>query len=79
MGGVDDLRGIPVSARPQPRGRVLRWRREQLVAAGYDEISAHRLAADSMVDVHAMVARQERRLLPWIETTRKDRPRGGRE
>ena len=55
--------GIPPLPRPRPRGREVRWRREQLMAAGYDELSAHRMAADGMTDVHAMVVRKERCLL----------------
>lgn len=60
MNRSDAPRGIPSPARTQPGRRSLRWRREQLVVAGYDELSAHRLAADRLVDVHAMVVLKER-------------------
>ncbi len=36
-------------------GRTVRWRRRQLLAAGYDELAARRLAADPDADIHALV------------------------
>ncbi|MDQ2660319.1 MAG: hypothetical protein M3Y52_00420 [Actinomycetota bacterium] len=59
MTSSDELRGIPMPARTQPRGRPLRWRRAQLMAAGFDEFTAHRLASNAMVDVHATIVTQE--------------------
>lgn len=53
-------RGIPTPGRIQPLGRSLRWRREQLMAAGLDEFSAHRLASNGMVDVHEVIVARER-------------------
>lgn len=53
--GPQPARGIPRPRRPRPRGRDLRWRREQLMAAGWDELTAHRLASDPSVDVHAIL------------------------
>jgi hypothetical protein len=37
----------------------VRWRRAQLVLAGYDELSAHRAAADPLIDIHAKITDQE--------------------
>lgn len=48
-------RGIPSLARPPLQGRLLRWRREQFIAAGYDEPSAHRMAVDRTADTHTVV------------------------
>jgi hypothetical protein len=59
---MDDLassKGIPAMAPPRPEGAILRWRRAQLVVAGYDELSAHRAAADPQVDIHAKITEQE--------------------
>lgn len=36
-----------------------RWRRRQLVAAGLDELSAQRLAADPAADLHARLSQIE--------------------
>ncbi|MEO8906824.1 MAG: RNA polymerase sigma factor [Microbacteriaceae bacterium] len=49
-------RCIASLARPQLPGRLLRLRREQLIAAGYDELSAHRMATERMAYVRTMVA-----------------------
>ena len=54
------IRGIPPPERSQPRGRSLRWRREQLMTAGFDELTAHRLASDAAIDVHAVIVSRER-------------------
>lgn len=43
----------------RPDRRLLRWRRAQLVAAGLDELSAHRVAADPDADIHATLADHE--------------------
>lgn len=52
----DRLHGVPVTKNvtavpQQPPWR--RWRRHQLVAAGFDEVTAERLATDERVDLHA--------------------------
>jgi hypothetical protein len=60
MTGSDAVRGIPTPERTQPRGRSLRWRRDQLLAAGLDEFSAHRLASNALVDIHAVIVSRER-------------------
>jgi hypothetical protein len=52
-------KGIPARAPPRPEGAILRWRRAQLVGAGYDELSAHRAAVDPRVDIHAKITDQE--------------------
>jgi hypothetical protein len=57
------LRGIPVTPSRQDRA-VRRWRRAQLVAAGYDEVSAQRLASRGGLDLHALLDRREQRLSP---------------
>ena len=49
------LRGIPRTGGSRPRGPLLRWRREQLMDAGYDELTAHRLASDPGLDLHAIL------------------------
>ena len=38
---------------------TLRWRRRQLMAAGLDELSAHRLAGRTDVDLHAVLTLQD--------------------
>jgi hypothetical protein len=55
-------RGIPAPApATRPCAGTLRWRREQLVAAGFDELTAHRIAANGTVDIHALVVSTELR------------------
>jgi hypothetical protein len=61
MSSSESKRGIPPPVRTQPHGRSLKWRRDQLMAAGYDELSAQRLATDSAVDIHAMIVEKEQR------------------
>jgi hypothetical protein len=39
--------------------RTFRWRRHQLMAAGLDELSAHRLAVEAEVDIHAVMTLQD--------------------
>ncbi|HEX6364836.1 MAG TPA: hypothetical protein VF000_01710 [Agromyces sp.] len=80
MSSSDATRGIPSPTRTQPKGRSLRWRREQLMAAGYDELSAQRLAVDASVDIHAMIVEKEQHpshagrgraegsVTPWVTT-----------
>jgi len=49
------LRGIPSTQSSQDARRTVRWRRDQLMAAGLDELSAHRLAVRPDVDIHAVL------------------------
>ena len=70
MTGIERLRGIPSTPSTQDPRRALRWRREQLMAAGLDELSAHRLATRSDVDIHAVLTLSEGRLPPSLLTTR---------
>lgn len=63
-------RGLPRMLPPQPKGHLLRWRREQLIAIGYDEFTAYRLAADAGVDIHAIVTRSEASPAPVDPATR---------
>jgi hypothetical protein len=71
------LRGIPSTQSSQDSGRTLRWRRLQLIAAGVDELSAHRLAASSDVDLHALLTRcdtERTSMLGQVEDTSQDSP-----
>jgi len=57
MSGDQALGTLPVetaeeSGRPDPAARVLSWRIEQLIAAGFDSDSAFVLALDRGVDLH---------------------------
>ncbi|MGB3376365.1 MAG: hypothetical protein WBA87_14640 [Microbacterium sp.] len=52
---------MPVRASSSSSRALLRWRREQLVAAGLDEVSAQRIVRDGNVDIHALVMSAERR------------------
>lgn len=47
-------------AQRRPDRRLRRWRRAQLVDAGLDELSAHRVAADPDADIHATLTEQDR-------------------
>jgi len=76
MTSSDAIRGIPPPERSQPRGRSLRWRREQLMAAGLDELTAHRLASDAAIDVHAIIVSRERMRLAAADPDAEGRPRG---
>ncbi len=55
MGPRDALKGIPPVDRNTPRGPLLRWRIDQLMDAGLDELSARRVAADPDSDLHATI------------------------
>lgn len=70
MSTSDAEHGIPSPVRTHPQGRSVTWRRKQLLAAGYDELSAQRLATDELVDIHAMIVLKEQPPL------RKDRSHG---
>jgi predicted component of type VI protein secretion system len=53
---VDErLRGLPVTITPPASTRELRWRRLQLIEAGFDELTAHQLAARTDVDLHLVL------------------------
>lgn len=56
---IDRLRGIPATASSQDPRRAWRWRRDQLVAAGLDELSAYRLATRPGVDLHEVLTMTE--------------------
>jgi hypothetical protein len=53
-------RGIPTTPGPRVAGEVRRWRRRWLIAAGYDELTAHRLARRDDTDLHALLVQRER-------------------
>ena len=55
MTSIPGLRGIPSMPTSQDAAGTLRWRRHQLMAAGLDELSAHRLAVGADVDIHAVL------------------------
>jgi hypothetical protein len=59
MTSTPGLRGIPSMPSSQDPARTFRWRRHQLMAAGLDELSAHRLAVGSDVDIHAVLTLQD--------------------
>jgi hypothetical protein len=81
-GPTDDRYGVPrAPTRSKRLARALvRWRRAQLQAAGYDEVNAHRLATDPDLDLHATMLRADgaeddgEREPPHAQ---KDRPRSG--
>lgn len=50
--------GIPPTPMRRDVRKVRRWRRQRLIAAGYDELAALRLARCD-VDVHALLIQQE--------------------
>lgn len=47
--------GLPRVAAPAPSDQVLAWRRDQLLAAGFEPAAAERLAAQADVDLHAVL------------------------
>lgn len=53
------LHGIPPTPSHRDASRLRRWRRAQLMAAGYDELSAHRLAARVGLDLHSLLYGRE--------------------
>lgn len=59
MSSTSGLRGIPSMPSSQIPARTCRWRRHQLMAAGFDELSAHRLAVGADVDIHAVLTLQD--------------------
>jgi hypothetical protein len=66
MSAFTGLHGIPATpSRWRGDARTGRWRRAQLVAAGYDELSAQRLARRGDVDLHAVLD-QCRQTAPWV-------------
>ena len=52
--------------REQAGGEVDRWRREQLVASGFQLPLATRLAADDRYDLHALIELTERGCPPEL-------------
>lgn len=72
---IRGLPGIPSTQSSQDAGRTLRWRRLQLMAAGLDELSAHRLAARSDIDLHALLTlcdTDTASLLEQVQDTSRD-------
>lgn len=58
--------GIPEVAAPPPTDEVVAWRRERLLAAGFDELTAGRLARDSATDLHAVLSLVDRGCPPVL-------------
>lgn len=59
MSGYTSPRGIPPTPIRRDPCQVRRWRRQRLIAAGYDEFTALRLARCDDIDVHALLVHQE--------------------
>ena len=59
MNTARGARGIPPTPRPGLSRVVIRWRRRRLREAGYDELSAYRMAGDGNVDIHEKVLVKE--------------------
>jgi len=58
---------VRTEARPEARGNdVVRWRRRQLVAAGFEPAAAAGLAEDRRVDLHALIELVERGCPPHL-------------
>lgn len=47
--------GLPEVVAPPPTDQVLAWRRERLLSAGFDELTAQYLADLRTVDLHAVL------------------------
>ena len=47
------------------------------MAAGLDELTAHRLASDATIDVHAVIVSRERMRSTAAQERPDGRPRGG--
>jgi hypothetical protein len=73
MSAFTGLHGIPATpSRRRGDARTSRWRRAQLVAAGYDELSAQRLARRGDVDLHAVLD-QRRQPTPRVTSAETER------
>jgi hypothetical protein len=47
-------------------GTVAAWRRDQLLASGFDDLLAQRLATDCGIDLHALIELVERGCPPSL-------------
>src|SRR5699024_10990779 len=56
---VRRFRGLPPAPSRTDDRALLRWRPAQLVEAGFDEVSARRLATETDGDLHEMMATQD--------------------
>jgi hypothetical protein len=54
------------ATRDRAGGQVLRWRRGQLLEAGFPRSLAARVAADARYDLHALIELVERGCLPHL-------------
>jgi hypothetical protein len=60
MSAFKGLHGIPATpSRWHGDARMKRWRRAQLVAAGYDELAAQRLARRGDLDLHVVLDQRD--------------------
>jgi hypothetical protein len=76
MSAITGLHGIPVTPlRRHGDAWMRRWRRTQLVAAGYDELSAQRLARRVDLDLHAVLDQREQST-PRVASAEADRNHG---
>jgi len=65
----DRLRGVPVTGTARASRAAWRWRRRQLVAAGFDEVTACRLAMRAEVDLHAVLSLVDEGCAPDVAAT----------
>jgi hypothetical protein len=76
MSGSMGPRGIPLTPVRHDARRVRRWRRAWLVAAGFDELAAHRLARRDDADLHALLVRQDDAATPTDRDEQRTRRHG---
>lgn len=62
---IPGVHGIPSMPASEDVPRTVRWRRHQLMAAGLDELSAHRIAARAHVDIHAVLTLKDTDADAW--------------
>ena len=60
------LRGVPPTPAAATSAKGRRWRRRQLVAAGFDEVTAERLASDDGIDLHVVLTLLDRGCAPGL-------------
>jgi hypothetical protein len=78
MRGEQRTRGLPDVAGPPPSDEVVVWRRQRLLSAGFDEVTARRLAAQTTVDLHAVLNLVDRGCPPSLAARIMDSRTGTR-
>jgi hypothetical protein len=78
---IPGARGIPSMPPREDVLTTLRWRRHQLMAAGLDELSAHRIAVRAHLDIHAVLTLKDAdadasTLLEHLEILNQEHPHG---